>query len=58
LASGFRGYLAGVAAGGSAAPEALRERLGRSWQELEAGYRAWVVERQAEAAATVTTASN
>ncbi|HEX5758254.1 MAG TPA: hypothetical protein VF121_03590 [Thermoanaerobaculia bacterium] len=43
LAPAFRAFLAGVAAGGSAAPEALRARLGRSWEELEAGFRTWVL---------------
>jgi hypothetical protein len=57
LAEGFRGFLRGVATGGPVAPEALRGRLGRSWEELEAGYRAWLLARQAEAASTVTAAS-
>ncbi len=58
LAPGFRRYLAEIARGGPVEPEALRGHLGRSWEELEAGYRAWLVARQAEAAATVATASN
>ena len=57
LAPGFRRYLAGIAAGGSAEPAALRGHLGRSWEDLDVGYRAWLVARQAEAAATVAAAS-
>ncbi len=58
LAAGFRGFLQGIAGGGPATPEALQSRLGRSWEELEAGYRAWLLARQAEAAATVTAAAS
>ena len=49
LAPAFRAFLAGVAAGGSVAPEALRARLGQSWEELEAGYRAWVLAEESGA---------
>ena len=41
LAPGFRAFLDDVAAGGPATPEALRGRLGRSWEELESGWAAW-----------------
>jgi hypothetical protein len=58
LAPGFRRYLSAIAGGGPVTPEALRGHLARSWEELEAGYRAWIVARQAEAAATVATAAN
>jgi hypothetical protein len=47
LAPGFRAFLDSVAAGGPPSPEALRERLGRSWDELEAGFRAWLPARNA-----------
>lgn len=43
LGDDTRGFFAAVAAGGPADAEALRARLGRSWPELEAGLRAWVV---------------
>ena len=43
LAPGFRAYLSGVAEGGEPSAEALEKALGRSWPELEAGFRAWVV---------------
>jgi hypothetical protein len=42
LAPGFRGFLSSIAGGGSRDPEALREKLGRSWEDLEAGFRRWV----------------
>jgi hypothetical protein len=43
LEAGTRAFFASVAAGGPADAEVLRARLGRSWPELEAGLRAWVV---------------
>ncbi|MGH2628331.1 MAG: hypothetical protein ACRDHY_16965 [Anaerolineales bacterium] len=54
LAPAFRAFLAGVAAGGSVAPEALRSRLSRSWEELEAGFRAWLLAEEAAMAAAAT----
>jgi hypothetical protein len=42
LAPAFRAYLKGVGEGGPATPAALCEQLGRSWEELEAGFRKWV----------------
>ena len=48
LAPAFHAYLAAIAAGGPATPEALGERLGRPWEELDRGFAAWV---KAEAAA-------
>jgi hypothetical protein len=42
LAPGFRASLAAIATGRPAA-EALLENLGRSWEELDAGFRAWVL---------------
>ncbi len=44
LAAGFRGYLASVGQGESASAEALRQRLGRSWRQLDAGFQAWVTQ--------------
>lgn len=43
LAPGFHAFLDAVAAGGEATPEALRGHLGRSWEELEAGWAVWVL---------------
>lgn len=42
LAPAFRAYLKEVGEGGPATPAALRERLGRSWEELDTGFRKWV----------------
>jgi hypothetical protein len=42
LAAPFRAWLAAVAAGGDAGPEALRSHLGRDWTRLEQGFRAWL----------------
>lgn len=42
LAVSFRRFLADVAAGGPASPEALRRRLGRGWSDLDAGFHAWI----------------
>lgn len=38
----FRGYLAGVAAGGSVESEELRRRLDRPWPLLDLGWHAWL----------------
>jgi hypothetical protein len=43
LAPKFHAFLDAIAAGEPPAPEALRQRLGRSWPELETGFRAWVL---------------
>jgi hypothetical protein len=43
LAPKLHAFLDAVATGEPPAPEALRKRLGRSWPELEAGFRAWVL---------------
>lgn len=43
LAPAFRAFLTQVAEGGEPSAEALEKPLGRSWPELEAGFRAWVV---------------
>lgn len=43
LAPGFRAYLREVSEGRPPQPEALREKLGRSWPMLEAGFRLWVL---------------
>ncbi len=43
LAPGFRSFLADVAGGMPPAPERLRERVGRPWPVLEAGYRLWLL---------------
>jgi hypothetical protein len=44
LAPGFRAFLTTVAEGGEPSAETLTKALGRGWPELEAGFRAWVVE--------------
>ncbi len=43
LAPAFRTFLTQVAEGGEPSAEALEKALGRTWPELEAGFRAWVV---------------
>jgi hypothetical protein len=43
LASGFRSFLAEVAGGRPPDPERLREKLGKSWPALEAGFRLWLL---------------
>lgn len=43
LAPGFRAFLQEVSNGRPPEPEALREKLGRSWPVLEAGFRLWVL---------------
>lgn len=47
-ATGFRAFLAAVADGKPATGEALRGHLGRSWEELDAGFRAWVLRQAGE----------
>jgi hypothetical protein len=46
LAAGFRSFLAEVAGGRAPEPERLREKLGRSWPELEAGFRLWLLSQR------------
>jgi hypothetical protein len=46
LASGFRTFLAEVAGGASPDPERLREKLGRSWPALDAGFRLWLLNQR------------
>lgn len=41
----FRGFLADVASGGAPSGEALRTLLDTSWDMLDTGYRAWLVEQ-------------
>jgi hypothetical protein len=53
LAPAFRRYLGAIAAGGPATPEALAERLGRSWDELDQSFAAWVREEAAAASLPV-----
>jgi hypothetical protein len=48
LAEGFRRYLEGVAAGGDAAPEALRASLGAAWPPLAARFRIWLEQLERE----------
>jgi hypothetical protein len=43
LAPKFHAFLDAVATGEPPTPEALRRQLGRSWGELEAGFRSWVL---------------
>ncbi|HWN44785.1 MAG TPA: hypothetical protein VNW71_21355, partial [Thermoanaerobaculia bacterium] len=43
LAPGFRAFLREVSEGRPPEPEALREKLGRPWPMLEAGFRLWVL---------------
>ena len=43
LAPGFRAFLQEVSNGKPPEAEALREKLGRSWPMLEAGFRLWVL---------------
>lgn len=43
LAPGFHAFLQEVSNGRPPEPEALREKLGRSWPVLEAGFRLWVL---------------
>lgn len=43
LAPGFRAFLREVSEGKPPEPEALREKLGRPWPMLEAGFRLWVL---------------
>lgn len=42
IGAGLRRFLAGVAVGEPATPEALRDHLGRDWAELFAGFRLWI----------------
>lgn len=39
----FRAFLAAVATGGSPAGETLRQRLGVSWDRLDADFRSWLI---------------
>lgn len=57
LAPGFRAFLDAVAGGSPPSPKALRERLGRSWDELEKGYAAWVTALAADSAPELVTAT-
>ncbi|MES1242087.1 MAG: hypothetical protein ABUT39_10745 [Acidobacteriota bacterium] len=43
LAPGFRAFLSEVAGGRQPEPERLREKLGKSWLALEAGFRLWLL---------------
>ncbi len=47
LATGFRGFLASLAAGGSPDAEQLRSRLGRGWDQLSQELRGWLLVEQA-----------
>ncbi|HVS00446.1 MAG TPA: hypothetical protein VMW27_27720 [Thermoanaerobaculia bacterium] len=49
LAPGFRAFLDKVADGGSPGGEALRESVGRSWDDLERGFRAWILGQREDA---------
>jgi hypothetical protein len=47
-ADSFRAFLVAVARGSPATAAALRERLDRTWAELELGFRVWILSRQVE----------
>lgn len=47
-APAFRAFLGSVADGKPATGEALRAHLGHSWEELEGGFRAWVLRQAGE----------
>ena len=44
LKRGFRSFLEGIAAGGPVTPDALLHHLERDWEELDNGFRSWVLE--------------
>jgi hypothetical protein len=46
LAPGFRSFLAEVAGGVPPDPERLREKLGRPWPVLDAGFRLWLMNQR------------
>src|SRR6185295_4587464 len=46
LAPGFRRFLEATAGGAAPSAAALTEALGRSWPELEAGFKAWVAAQE------------
>lgn len=43
----FQSFLGAVAKGASVQPEELLSRLGKSWQELDEGFHAWIAEQAA-----------
>ncbi len=47
LAAGFRAFLAAVAGGGSAHPDALAGHLGHDWPRLSSGFRGWLLRQRA-----------
>lgn len=54
-AEALRGYLESVSRGGPATPDALRARLGLSWNQLDARFRLWIEFQQTPT--TVTSVS-
>lgn len=52
-AAAFHGYLEAVAAGGSAEPEALRERLGLPWSVANARFQLWLELQQGSTPVTL-----
>ena len=46
LAPGFRAFLREVSNGAPPEPEALRQKLGRTWPMLEAGFRLWILNQR------------
>jgi hypothetical protein len=54
----FAAFLAALADGGPATGEALRERLGRGWAALDAGFRAWVLRQAGEGRGGETAAAS
>lgn len=45
LRTGFHAYLKGIAEGESVAPAVLLDATGRTWDQLETGFRDWALER-------------
>ena len=57
LAPGFQAFLRDVSEGKPPEPEVLREKLGRSWPMLEAGFRLWVLNQRDRLSSSLHTAS-
>ncbi len=48
-AAGFRAFLNAIASGEPPSADLLQAKLGEPWEELDAGFRAWIEERAASA---------